>query len=936
MRVEQDRGGKPPFSDRAQSVAHRAYRRLLSFYPAEFRRRFGGEMAQVFLDRGREELRRGGISGLASLWIHTLADLAVTVPAEQLDTLLQDLRYGIRTLANSPGFTAAALLSLALGIGINTAIFSVVNAVLVRPLPYREPDRLVDVSEVPPKGGSFAVAPATFLDWRRQSKVFEDMAAISNPTVAWTGVQEPVRIRASRVSASFFPLLGIRPALGRTFLAEEDAGGRGVAVLSHELWQRQFGGDAGILGRTLTLDDEAYAVVGVMPLGFRVILRPWDPVAAEMWLPDPFHSDPPTQRVIHRLGAIARLKPGVSLEQAQAEMDRIARGLAQAHPDSNKDWGVALTPLQDHLVKSVRTPLLMLMGAVVCVLLIACGNIANLLLTRASQRQREIGVRNALGAGRLRLARQLLTESLLLALAGGAAGLLLARWGNRALIALAPGSIPRLDEAALDSRVLAFTLIVAVLTGLLFGLAPALQGSRPSLNEWLKEGGGSGSAGPRRQRFRSALVAVEVAMALVLLAGAGLMVKSFLRYQAVARGFDLENVLTTRVSMPRARYAEQTGTGGGEKIAGWAPTPMKLAEGIRLWSVRPEQTAFVEGVVERVAALPEVQAAGAIDYLPAGRISRGLGFGIEGRSDPDQRPVAWYRAVTPGCLRAMGIPLLRGRHFTEADTEQSPRVVIISEAVARRFWPDADPLGERLRMRDGVADTERLFEIVGVAGNTKQNLQNVLSLGSWGRLDQVLYFPYRQQAQAYVDYNIHSRLSVNFVVRTRSDPKAVAPVLRAALKELDPDQPIESITTLKQLVSDADRDHRFYLLLLGVFAALAAGLAAVGVYGVMSYAVAQRRHEIGVRMALGAGAGDVVKLVLRQGLAVTLIGVALGLLAAMGLTRFVASLLYGVSPTDPGTLALVACGLIAVSLLACYVPARRATKLDPITAIRCE
>ena len=903
-------------SGKPSTIALRIYRLLLIAYPGEFRRQYGPQMTQVFQDRCVEEQRRG-VTGLLRLWMHTLADWAATVPAEHLDVLSQDLRYGVRTLAKSPGFTAVAVLSLALGIGGTTAIFSVINAVLLRPLPFKDPTRVVKLSEVNPyqKSSWWAVAPANFLDWKQQNQVFEDMAAISNPTLTLTGAGDPENVRVQRVSASFFRILGVKPALGRTFLPEEDrTGGAQVVVISHSLWKRKFGSDRSVLGQTLALDGQGHTVIGVLPASFRFLNRGLKDVA--LWLPYPFYSDPPSNRESHMLDAIALLKPRVSLEQARTEMDTIARRLQQAYPETNEGMGIHVAPWQEFVVREVRSSLLVLLAAVGLVLLIACTNVAGLLLARAATRQREMAIRTALGAGRRRLIRQLLTESLLLSVLGGTVGFLAALWGTGVLITLDPGNIPRLDEAGLDGRVLGFVLLVTVLTGILFGLAPAVLGTRTNLNEALKEAGRAATATLGRQRLRSLLLVGQVGLSLVLLTASGLMIHSFLRLQQVRLGFNPAHVLTMRLVLPRSTCAEVTG---------------KDAGGYRLWTLRPQCTTFFEQLLQRIDSLPGVESVALTNELPVSGGGWAVYFDLEGpqRVRGEKYPWAYHRGITPNYFRAMGITLLKGRHFTDRDVEGASRVVIINDALARRYWPNEDPLGRRLKIQDSAADQKIPFEVVGVVEGVRQKDL---------RTDpaEEMFVPLRQRSETYVDWQINFRRGMFFVMRTTSDPKSLAAALRGVVREADPNQPIDSLATMQERVSDGAGPLRSAMWLLGLFAAIALVLSVVGIYGGVSYSATQRRHEIGVRRAMGAQNSDVLKLVVRQGMILTLIGLVLGLAGAIAATRVLSSLLYGVKPTDPLTFAGVALFFAAVALVASYIPARRATQVDPIIALRYE
>jgi predicted permease len=854
-----------------------------------------------------------------------------------MGTLTQDLRYGLRTLAKNPGFTVVAVLTLALGIGANTAIFSVVDAVLLRPLPYKDPHRLVEISENHWKYGQhgWAVAPANFLDWQQENHVFERMAifGVFSGKFYLAGDGQPEELQGRRVSASFFPLLSVQPILGRTFLPEEDGPGHRVVVLTYGFWQRRFGSDPNVVGRQITLNGESYTVIGVMPKGFQTLTKRYSEGGREhLWLSNPFESDAPTEREAKRMAAIGRLKPGVSLVQAQAEMDTIARRLEQAYPKTNDGWGVDVRPLSNEVSKRSRPTLLLLMGATGLVLLIACVNVASLLLARSVTRIREIAVRNALGASRLRLIRQLLTESVLLTTLGGGLGVLLAVASVPALVALSPADVPRLDEAGVDITALVFTLAVSVLTGVLCGLVPTLQSSKPDLNEALKEGSRGATRGLTQQRTQRLLVVGEIALALVLLSGAGLMIRSFLRLHSEDLGFDPKNVLVAQLSLRRSKYAELTQP--------TADAPSGTA-GFKWWTVSPNMAAFVRQVVERLQHLPGVESAGVVNFPPLG-VGWGAQFGIEGVSPlpPDPRgwkpgPGALYKAVGGDYFQTMGVPLDDGRYFTRQETETGAPVAIINRRLARNLFPRGDAIGRHLRVSDSYVEEnkERLLEIVGVVGDVNNGWP---SQEEWKDDKYTIYMPFNQQARTFVDWQIWFRLHATFVVRTASNAAGLSAAMRRAIWEIDGDQPIEQLTTMQEFVSDMDTQRRFCLVILGILASVALVLATVGVYGVMSYSVSQRTHEIGVRRALGAEPGDILKPVLTQGTVLSLMGVALGLAGSVSLTSLLSKFLYGVSPTDLVTLAGVALLLMAVALFACYLPARRATKVDPLVALRYE
>jgi putative ABC transport system permease protein len=810
-----------------------------------------------------------------------------------MGTIWQDLRYALRMLLKSPGFTFVAVLALALGIGANSAIFSVVNAVLLRPLPFREPDKLVILWEQTQAQDS-SVSYPNFLDWREQNSVFAGIAAFRRDSFNLTGAGEPERLAGRLVSGNFFETLGVQPLAGRGFVPQDDAPASApTVVLGYGFWQRRFGGDASVVNQQLTLNDKSYTVVGITPADFRFasdtdIYVPIGLSVAEV----PFYKE----RGSHPgLWVTGRLKPGVSMEGARAELDAIMARLGQQYPETNKGRRVHIESLYENTVQDVRPALLILLGAVGFVLLIACANVANLLLARSAARQKEIAIRTALGASRWRIMRQLLTESLLLGVLGGVLGLLLALWGTDLLIAAAPEGVPRLADARIDLRVLGFTLGVAVLTGLVFGLAPALQASKTDLNESLKETE-RGSTG-RRQGLRGVLVVSEVALALVLLIGAGLMVKSLWQLQRIDTGFDPHHVLALQLSLKGDRA-----------------DPQKVEN-------------FIAQVEGRVKNLPGVESVAFTNGLPfAGAAEQS--FQIVGRPNPDNdtTPYSAVRYTTsPDYLQALGINLLRGRYFAAQDRPDSPPVIVIDETLARKYFPDQDPLGQRLQV--GQPGTPP-YEIVGVVGHVKH-----YGLDGEVPVEAQFYFPFAQVPAEKMSV-IANGISV--VVRTRSEPQKLAASVRGQILAVEPNQPVYNVRAMEELVAESIASRRFSMFLLLVFALVALVLAAVGLYGVMAYSVTQRTHEIGIRMALGAQAADVLRMILGQGLLLIIFGIAMGLAVAFALTRVLASLLYGVSATDPLTFAAISLLLITVALLACYIPARRATKVDPMIALRYE
>jgi putative ABC transport system permease protein len=810
-----------------------------------------------------------------------------------MEILIQDLRYAARSLASKPGFTVLAVIALALGIGANTAIFSVVNATLLRSLPYPEPERLVMIWGTTPQVERASISPPDFLDFKEQNQVFERIAAFNSGGFTLTGENEPEQIRGARVSADFFAALGVNPILGRSFLPEDEKPGASrIVILSQALWQRRFNSDQSIIGKSVTLNGQSYEVAAVMPASFQFTVPGIFRIPAELWVPYSLIKDE-SARNNHYLRVIARLKPGAARESAQAEMDAIAAQLERQYPNSNSGTGVRVVALREQIVGNIRPALMVLFGAVGFVLLIACANVANLLLARAAARHKEIAVRTALGATRSRLIRQLLTESVLLSLIGGTIGILLALWGADALASLGPESLPRIREIRADGYALGFTIALSLLTGILFGLAPALATTKPDLNEALKEGSRGSSAGFGRNRLHKTLVAFEVAAALVLLAGAGLLIKSFARLRDVNAGFDAKNVLTATISLPRSRYPD----------AG-------------------SQLRFFQQAIERIEALPGVKAVGAINDLPLSGDKDSTTFTIEGQPllPMGQQPNTEWRLVNKDYFKAMSIPIIKGRVFTQSDTSEAPAAIIINEEMAARYFPGEDPVGKRLVLNLTISNPSPIpREIVGVAGNARD-----LALDSETRPE--VYAPFLQETVSYMA----------LMVKTESDPASLAVAVRAEARAIDKDLPVSSIQTMEQVFAGSIAGRRFNMLLLGVFAAAALILAAVGIYGVMSYSVTERTRELGIRMALGASSGDILKLVVGQGMRLAAIGLGAGLVAALVLTRALSSLLYEVSATDPLTFAAISFALASVALMACYIPARRAAKVDPMVALRYE
>jgi putative ABC transport system permease protein len=803
--------------------------------------------------------------------------------------MLTDLRYALRMLIKSPGFSAIAILTLGLAIGANSAIFSVVNAVLLRPLPYPHSEQLVRVFGSQPQLELAPTSPANFLEWKEQNEVFERIATYTGQGFNLTGGDKPERVIGARVSADLFQLLAVQPRLGRAFTDEEDQAGHGqVVILSHEFWQSRFGGDPHTLRQAITLNEQSYTVVGIMPPGFA-----FPDTRTQVWTPVAFNPAERATRDTNFIEVIARLKPGVSIEQARLHMTALAQRQAERYPETNTGIGVKIVSLHEQTVGDVRAMLVVLLGAVGFVLLIACANVANLLLARAAGRQKEMAIRGALGASRVRVVRLLLTESVVLAVWGGALGLLLASWSLDLLISLKPANLPRLAEIGINRTVFIFTLAISVVTGIVFGLVPAFQASKPDLNEGLKESGRGATGSPGRHRVRAALVVSEVALSLVLLVGAGLMIRSFARLLAVDPGFKADHVLTAFVSLPVSKYPK-----------------------------REEQAAFFERLIERLRNLPGVSSTGVITDIPLfGGSSTGVE--IDGRPAPlpGQRPMTDYCMISPDYFTAMGVALIKGRAFSHYDTEDAPAVVIINQTMAARFFPGENPIGKRIGLSGNPRDWR---EIVGVAGDVR-------NYGVDAEVKPGVYVPFFQNAPGYLA-GVAS--AMNVMVRSTSAPSALTAALLEQVQALDKDQPVSEIRTMEWYLSESMAQRRFNMLLLGVFGALALVLAAVGIYGVIAYTVTQRTHEMGIRIALGARGGDILKLIFASAMLTTVSGIVLGLAAALALTRLLGSLLYQVTATDPFVYASITLLLLVVAIIATYIPARRAMKVNPITALR--
>ena len=796
---------------------------------------------------------------------------------------MNDLKFTFRQLLKNPGFTAVAVLTLALGIGANTAIFSVVNGVLLRPLSFPEPERLVRLHESNVKLGfpTFSVAPGTFVDWQAQNQVFENLAAIGSSDFNLTGLDKPERVLALRVSATFFPILRVRPELGRLFLPEEDAPDRNdVVLLSRSFWQKRFGGDPQLIGKPITLNGQSRTIIGIVEV---------PTMETDLFVPLSLSDGERQNQGGHYVGALGRLKSGVSIEQARAAMDVIAKNLERQYPDNKLGWTVGVRPMLATIVGDTRPALILLVWAVGFVLLIVCANVANLLLARAAARQKELAIRSALGAARGRLIRQLLTESLLLGFIGGLGGVILGAWGLKFLLRVQPGNLPRLQDIHLDVRVLGFALLVSLVTGFIFGLVPAWQATRMDLNESLKEEGRGMTAGQRRHRLRSGLVIAEIALSLILFVDASLMIRSFIRVNSEPPGYETSHLLAVDIGLPGTKYRNVQ-----------------------------EQAAFFDDLLERAAHTPGIESVGAVSDLPLSDRNGWIAVSVDGKPKPalGEPASAAYRQISHHYFHTMKIPLVQGREFTDQDRNSSAAVVVVNETFARTFFPKGEALGRRIQVSDGGPNP---CEIVGV-------IKDVKNFGLEGKPPSEMYFPYRQRSSGYF----------SIVVRTTAEPASMAGLLRDTVLAIDKDQPIHNIRTMDQLLVNSTAGRRFMMIVMGLFAGVALILCATGIYGLTSYAVAQRTHEFGIRMALGAKVSNVLSLVLRQGGGLAVAGLALGLAGAWASTRLLANQLYEIKPYDPMTFTLGAVTLGMVALLACLVPARRATQVDPMTALRYE
>lgn len=797
--------------------------------------------------------------------------------------LRQDLKYGIRMLFKKPAFTAVVVLTLALSISSTTVVFSVVNALLLRSLPYSNADQLINVWSVFKSNNKAYASAANFREWQERNQSFQSLAAYDSLKLNLTGGDRPEAIDVALVTANLFPLLGVQPVRGRGFRTEEEQPATNkVAVISDGLWQRRFGADAGVVGKPLVLDGDSYTVIGIMPPRFSF------PEKIDVWLPLSFVPEELADRGYNHLAVVGRLKPGVELRQAQAEMSAIMDEQVRKYPNENAGRSMRLLTFQQNLVGDIRMALWILSGAVFLVLLIACANIANLLMARATTRQKDIAIRIGLGAGRRRLIQQLLIESLLLSLFGGAMGLIFAYGGLKVLTSVGPTNIPRLSEVTIDARVLAFTLVISLLTGVIFGLIPALQATKPEINEWLKDGQRSASGGPGGKRARSWLVVTEMALALILLIAAGLLIKSFLILWQVEPGFNPHNVITMAIS----------------------PSPPK-------YNTQRDFVILCQRVLEQVKSTPGVDAVGVVNQLPFSGRNLGLNFTVGGQPPvkPEDTASANFRLVSPGYLQAMGIPLKRGRDFNDHDTRDSTPVALINETLAKHYFANEDPIGKQLNIEGQQAPRE----IVGIIGDVKQ-----IKLDA--EVKSEIYVPFFQIAVP----------AMNIVVRTTTDPGSMTSAVLQQISRVDPDQPVYQVKTMDEYLGESMAQRRLSTVLLGVFAALALILAALGVYGMMSYLVSQRTREIGVRMALGARQLDILKLVVRHGMWLSILGIAVGVAAALLLTRIMTSSLYGISASDPLTYVGISALLALIALLACLIPARRALKVDPIIALRYE